>query len=160
MDIKYCKNCSNFSPIYYKVKPTDPHDGFSMGFCRVINKLEVKNNIVSLVPKRAIEVAVEGEVITNQVVAIDFERICPAFYNLSDVFHTEQINFNVSNLDLLEDLHYVKCKKCLLIFASPLEDIEEEINEYICPMCFGSGIYEKQEHFKRKPSFYRGKIFD
>jgi len=159
MEIKYCKNCSNFTPIYQRTKPTEPHNGFSMGFCRVINKINVKDDVVSLVPKQSIEVGIEGEVIANQVISVDSKRICPAFYNLSDVFYTENINLNVSNLDLLQDLYYVICKKCLLIFASPLKELEET-NEYTCPMCFNNNTYEKYEHFKRKAMFYRGKVFE
>lgn len=151
MEIKYCKNCANFSPVFNKLD-LKPDENFSWGYCRVITKLEIKNNKIRIVPTDLPEVAIDKVVAVNQPIIVDTEKICPAFSNLADIFNPEKYNTGVSELVILNKLNYVKCCNCFHIFAST-EDKLQDINQYICPICFHQDNYLLKDHFKRKPVF-------
>lgn len=151
IDIKYCKNCVNYSPFFshHKLKPDE---NYSWGYCRIINQIEIKNNRLIIAHKDNIEVVVEKLVPANQVVMVDWKKICPAYSNLSDIFIPENALKNVYDIDVLKDLKYVKCKNCNHIFASPESELNET-NNYTCPLCFHSAEFLKKEHFSIKPEF-------
>lgn len=148
MSIKYCKDCVNFSPTYQNYKLNFDED-YSWGYCRIIKKIEVINNILKIVEKPNLEVTIEKVVPANQVIVINNKKICPAYSNLSDIFKPEDYIKDVENISLLEKLYYIKCKNCHHIFAS-----EDNISkEYNCPICFSKNFYKSEEHFKKQAEF-------
>jgi hypothetical protein len=158
MDIKYCKNCANFSPVFNK-KDLEPGENFSWGYCRLITKLVFKNNRIEIITTGQQEAPIDKVVAVNQPVVVDRDRICPAFSNLADLFFPEKYRPEVSNIDILSKLNYVKCKNCFHIFASPEDKLQNE-NRYVCPICFHEDEYLLKEHFKRKPVFLDKNLAD
>lgn len=152
MEIKYCKNCINFTPMisYSKIKP---EENYSWGYCRIITRLKINDYKIQLIKKDDNEVIVEKAVAVNQVIAVGDNKICPAFSNFSDMFSSENFSTNVSNIEILKNLYYLKCENCYHLFASDKEKIgSEEI--YTCPICFHSDTYRFDEHIKLKPEFH------
>lgn len=151
MEIKYCKNCANFSPIYTKEKIAY-EENYSWGFCRIISRIELVNNELRIIQKPLSEVAIEKVVAVNQVVVVGGKRICPAYCNLSDIFISNINDIEIENIDILRELLFVKCQNCFHIFASDKKK-PEETNKYTCPVCFHSSGYLPEDHFKMKPDF-------
>ena len=104
MEIKYCKNCANFSPTLGKAGLKYDED-FSWGNCRVIHKLEMQNNRLTIIQQKSNEIIVEKSVPANQVIRVDQNKICPAYSNLSDIFNADYYNPEVSDIDILKDLN-------------------------------------------------------
>jgi len=148
MTIKYCKDCVNFSPTYQSHKLNYDED-YSWGYCRIINKIEIINNSLRIVEKPKLEVIVEKVVPANQVIVINNKKICPAYSNLYDIFHTENYIINVEDIYILNKLFYLKCKVCHHLFASE----DNSSKEYNCPICFSKNLYTKEEHFKKEAEF-------
>ena len=151
MDIKYCKNCVNFTP-YLTTSGIRPDQDYSWGYCRMIMKLKLKDQIISFIQRDIGEVVVEKEVAANQVIIVNDQKIRHAFGGLSDMFKAISYTYQLSSLDILKNLNYVKCKNCYHLFASN-KDILEKENNYTCPICFHTTNYELYEHFKKKPDF-------
>lgn len=151
MEIKYCKNCMNFTPIFRRTG-LKPEEDYSWGYCRVLSKLELKDKRIVLVAKNQAENIIEKSVATNQVIMIDDHKICPAYSNLSDLFKTEISNLDVNNIDILKELWYVKCRNCFHIFASDQKEISDS-NEYTCPICYHRDLFRYDEHFRKAPRF-------
>lgn len=150
LDIKYCKNCVNFTPNFSK-SALKPEDDYSWGYCRMITKLKVTNNLVHLVQREEGEVVVEKVVAANQVVQINKRKICPVFGGLSDMFKEGHF-IETTSIEAISKLSFVKCKNCYHVFASVNKKIFPE-NDYTCPICFHKDKYLEQEHFHHTPKF-------